>query len=202
MQDRALQLAVGQLQPGDRTVQVVVERRRDELLPARPAGDAEDRALTGEKPVAAMLFREASIQQRLVNVRAADDLNKWVKLVSGRLPKPCVPAHCEVLRLKGTGPIPATKDLNLIEVGRATLKPDAPFGPFVLPTPPTEQVARAVRYHTPQPSPTVIANGVAALSKTPELETFYRAYGWFLPVGARRGAPVGDRRVPAEGRAR
>ena len=88
-----------------------------------------------------------------------------------------------MLRLKGTGPIPSTKDLNLIEVGRATLKPDAPFGPFVLPTPPTEQVARAVRYHTPQPSPTVIANGVAALSKTPELETFYRAYGWFLPVG-------------------
>jgi hypothetical protein len=130
-----------------------------------------------------MLFREASIQRRLVNVRAADDLNRWVDLVSGRLPKPCVPAHCEVLRLKGTGPIPSTKDLNLIEVGRATLKPDAPFGPFVLPTPPTEQVARAVRYHTPQPSPTVIANGVAAISKTPELETFYRAYGWFLPVG-------------------
>src|SRR5207302_1016410 len=68
------------------------------------------------------------------------------------------------------------------EVGRATLKPDAPFAAFVLPTPPTEQVARAVRYHTPQPSPTVIANGVAALSHTPELETFYRAYGWFLPV--------------------
>jgi hypothetical protein len=87
-----------------------------------------------------------------------------------------------VLRLKGTGPIPSTKYLNLIEVGRATLKPDAPFAAFVLPTPPTEQVARAVRYHTPQPSPTVIANGVAGISHTPELATFYRAYGWFLPV--------------------
>ena len=183
MQDRALQLAVGRLQPGDRTVQVVWSGAATSFGELDPQVTPRIEALTGEKPVAAMLFREASIQQRLVNVRAADDLNEWVNLVSGRLPKPCVPAHCEVLRLKGTGPIPATKDLNLIEVGRATLKPDAPFGPFVLPTPPTEQVARAVRYHTPQPSPTVIANGVAALSKTPELETFYRAYGWFLPVG-------------------
>jgi ABC-type antimicrobial peptide transport system permease subunit len=183
MQDRALQLAVGQLQPGDRTVQAVWSGTVTGFaqLDARVTPKVE--ALTGEKPVGAMLFREASVQGRLVNVRAADDLNEWVILDSGRLPTPCVPSHCEVLRLKGAGPIPATKDLNLIEVGRATLKPDAPFGPFVLPTPPTEQVARAVRYHTPQPSPTVIANGVAAISRTPELETFYRAYGWFLPVG-------------------
>ena len=62
------------------------------------------------------------------------------------------------------------------------LKPGTPFAPFVLPTPPTEMVARAVRYHTPQPSPVVIANGVAGLSQTPELETFYRSYAWFLPI--------------------
>jgi hypothetical protein len=183
MQDRALQLAVGQLQPGDRTVQVVWSGATTSFSQLDPHVSPKVRALTGEQPVAAMLFREASIQGRLVNVRAADNLDRWVRLVSGRLPTRCVPAHCEVLRLKGTGPIPATSNLNLIEVGRATLKPDAPFGPFVLPTPPTEQVARAVRYHTPQPSPTVIASGVAALSRTPELETFYRAYGWFLPVG-------------------
>jgi hypothetical protein len=183
MQDRSLQLAVGQLQPGDRTVSAVWSGAATSFSQLDPLVTPKIEALTGEKPVAAMLFREASVQGRLVNVRAANDLDEWVTLDSGRLPRPCVPSHCEVLRLKGTGPIPATKDLNLIEVGRATIKPDAPFAPFVLPTPPTEQVARAVRYHTPQPSPTVIANGVAALSKTPELETFYRAYGWFLPVG-------------------
>ena len=113
-----------------------------------------------------MLFREASIQGRLVNLRAANDLGRYVHLLSGRLPALCVPSHCEVLRLKGKGPIPSTKALHLIEVGRAVLKPGAPIAPFVLPTPPTEQVARAVRYHTPQPSPVVIANGVAGLSQT------------------------------------
>ena len=65
-------------------------------------------ALTGRPPAAAMLFREASIQGRLVNVRAADDLGRYVRLVSGRLPALCVPQHCEVLRLEGIGPIPST----------------------------------------------------------------------------------------------
>jgi hypothetical protein len=183
MQDRALTQALRQLPPGDRTVQVVWSGASDSFGQLDPNVTPKVEALTGERPVAAMLFREASIQGRLVNVRAADDLNDWVKLVSGRLPRRCVPAHCEVLRLEGKGPIPSTHHLNLIEVGRASLKPEAPFAAFVLPAPPTEQVARAIRYHTPQPSPVVIANGVAALSHTPELQSFYRAYGWFLPVG-------------------
>ena len=55
----------------------------------------------------------------------------------------------------------------------------------MLPAPPTEMVAQAVRYHTPQPSPIVIANGVAGLSDNTELETFYRSYAWFVPI--RRG---------------
>ncbi|HEX3807321.1 MAG TPA: FtsX-like permease family protein [Gaiellaceae bacterium] len=183
MQDRALVLAMHQLSPGDRTVQVVWSGAVDAFPGLNRVVAPRVTSLTGEQPVAAMLFREASIQGRLVNVRAADDLDRYVNLVAGRLPTVCVPSHCEVLRLEGSGPIPSTKNLNLIEVGRATLKPDAPFASFVLPAPATEEVARAVRYHTPQPSPVVIANGVAGLSRTPELETFYRAYGWFLPVG-------------------
>ncbi len=183
MQDRALELAVRGLDPQDRTVQVVWSGATDSFAGLNRVVTPRVEQLTGERPVAAMLFREASVQGRLVNLRAADDLDKWVTLVSGRLPTRCVPTHCEVLRLAGKGPIPATHYLNLIEVGVAKLKPDAPFAGFVLPAPPTEMVARAVRYHTPQPSPVVIANGVAALSHTRELETFYRAYGWFLPVG-------------------
>ena len=183
MQDRALALATAQLAPGDREVQVVWSGAVNRFSTLDATVSPKVRAITGQQPAAAMLFREASIQGRLVNLRAANDLGRYVTIVSGRLPTICVPAHCEVLRLKGKGPIPSTKALHLIEVGRAVLKPDAPFAPFVLPTPPTEQVARAVRYHTPQPSPVVIANGVAGLSATSELQTFYRSYGWFVPLG-------------------
>jgi len=184
MQDRSLALASAQLPPGDRQVQVTWSGATDEFSRLDGFVAPRTESLTGARPAAAMLFREASIQRRLVYVRAADDLGRWVDVVSGRLPAKCVPAHCEVLRLQGAGPIPSTKALNLIEVGRAKVKPGAPIGPFVLPAPPTEMVARAVRYHTPQPSPIVVANGVAGLSHNKELETFYRSYAWFLPIGS------------------
>jgi FtsX-like permease family protein len=183
MQDRALALATGKLDPADRVVSVAWFGGYGGTFRAldRFVAPAMQSAL-GRAPARAMLFREASIQGRLVNLRAADDLGRYVDVVSGRLPRDCVPSHCEVLRLAGTGPIPSTKYLRLIEVGRATLKPDAPFGYYVLPAPQTQQVARAINYHTPQPSPLVIANGVDGLSRTKELETFGRSYGWFVPV--------------------
>ena len=183
MQDRALALATSQLAPDNREVQVVWSGAVDRFSNLDATVSPRIRGVTGQQPAAAMLFREASIQGRLVNLRAANDLGRYVQLLAGRLPAPCVPSHCEVLRLKGKGPIPSTKALHLIQVGRAVLKPGAPIAPFVLPTPPTEQVARAIRYHTPQPSPVVIANGVAGLSATTELETFYRSYAWLLPLG-------------------
>jgi hypothetical protein len=182
MRDRALAEATAALQPADRQVEVGWSGAVDDFsrLNAQVAPQLE--TVTGEPPAAAMLFRESSIQGRLVNLRAADDLGRYVRLISGRLPAVCVPSHCEVLRLKGAGPIPSTANLRLVVVGRATLKPDAPIAPFVLPAPRTEMVAQAVRYHTPQPSPIVIANGIAGLSRTKELETFYRSYAWFVPV--------------------
>lgn len=184
MQDRSLALATAQLAPGDRVVEVSWSGATNSFTPLDRYVAPRIRAITGTAPAAAMLFREASVQGRLVNLRAADDLRRYVRLVSGRMPRVCIPSHCEVLRLEGKGPIPSTKYLNLIEVGRATLKPDAPFAPYVLPAPQTEMVARAVRYHTPQPSPVVIANGVAGLSATKELQTFYRSYAWFVPIRA------------------
>ncbi|MDP9286453.1 MAG: hypothetical protein M3P41_16075, partial [Actinomycetota bacterium] len=185
MQDRALAQASSRLAPADRVVQVTWSGAisgtwgsLDRFVAPRM------RTVSREPPAAAMLFREASIQRRLVNLRAVNDIGRYVQLLSGRLPKVCVPAHCEVLRLQGTGPIPSTRTLRLIEVGRAHVKPDAPFAAFVLPVPPTEQIARAIRYHTPQPSPVVLANGVDGLSRTAELGTFYRSYAWFTPLAA------------------
>ena len=101
MEDRSLALATAQLAPGDREVQIVWSGAVDRFSKLDATVSPEVRAVTGQQPVAAMLFREASIQGRLVNLRAADDLGRWVNLVSGRLPAVCVPAHCEVLRLKG-----------------------------------------------------------------------------------------------------
>jgi hypothetical protein len=181
MQDRALAQAAAQLDPTDRTAQVSWFGGYGGTWPGlNRFVTPEMRKALGVTPTRSMLFREASIQGSLVNLRAADDLGRYVTLLSGRMPAVCHPSHCEVLRLAGKGPIPSTKYLNLIEVGSAKLKPGTPFAPFVLPAPQTQMVARAVNYHTPQPSPIVIANGVEGLSTNRELATFGRVYSWIV----------------------
>jgi hypothetical protein len=184
MQDRALVLAASGLPPGERSLEVAwfgafggawnpLDREVASAL----------RSAAGREPVRAMLYSEAQIGigGRDINLRAADGLARFVHLLSGRLPRPCVPSRCEVLRLEGQGPIPSAPTLRLIEVGRARLDPGAPFGPFVQP-PAAGIVGAALAYHRPQPSPVVLAEGVSGLSRTPLLATFYRSYAWFVPL--------------------
>jgi hypothetical protein len=83
MQDRALAQATAALAPGDREVQVTWSGASDSFGSLDRFVAPKIRALTGSQPAAAMLFREASIQQSLVNLRAANDLGRWVRLVSG-----------------------------------------------------------------------------------------------------------------------
>ena len=143
------------------------------------------RRLNGTEPVAAMLYREASIGGPLVDLRGVDGVGRFVRLLSGRLPRPCVPSRCEVLRLQGDGPIPTTPRLRLVEVGRATLPAAAPFRDFLgRPPDDTSVLSRAIEYHTPPNPPLVLAESVRGLARTPELSTFYRSYAWFQPIAA------------------
>jgi hypothetical protein len=187
IRDRALQRAVAELTPSQRAVQVTwfgtISTGASSFSSLDRVVRPQLRALEGREPVAAMLYREASIGGPLVDLRGVDGVGRWVKLVSGRLPKPCRPSHCEVLRIQGTGPIPTTKDLQLVEVGRATLPADAPFRDFLgRPPADTSVLSRAIEYHTPPNPPLVLAEGVRGLASTPELATFYRSYAWFAPL--------------------
>ncbi|MGZ4389289.1 MAG: hypothetical protein ACXVZL_07900 [Gaiellaceae bacterium] len=187
IQDRNLERATAALAPSDRVVQATwygtvstgqfAWSRLDALV--RP----KLRAATGREPVAAMLYHESSIDGHVIDLRAVDGVGKYVRLLSGRLPRPCTPAHCEVLRIAGTGPIPSAPGLRLVEVGRATLPADAPFRDYLgRPPPDTSVLTTSLRYHTPPLPPLVLAEGVDGLSRTPVLSTFYRSYAWLVPV--------------------
>jgi hypothetical protein len=178
MQDRSLAQATARLAPADRSLEVAWFGSFGGNWRAL---DRQVTAALGRESVRAMLYRESQIDGRLVQLRAANDLARFVRLRSGRLPRICVPSHCEVLRLEGKGPVPSKSTLRLIQVGTATLLPTAPFAPWIQPVQ-SEQVARAVRYHTPQPSPVLLADGVEGLSRTSELASFFRSYAWFVPV--------------------
>ncbi len=179
MQDRSLARAVAALSPADRSVQAVwfgtneaSWRSLDRI--ARPPLEA-----LGGKPVAVMLYREANVGGRLVDIRAVDGLGRWVRVTSGRLPRPCSATRCEVLEVGGSLPVPHTAGLPLVVVGHGIISPAAPFAQYIQRP---DTTGTSLGYHTPQTPPLVIADGVAALSRAAELETFYRSYAWMLPL--------------------
>jgi hypothetical protein len=189
IRDRSLERAIAALPASERTVQVTWFGTLSTGSATWPRLDAvvrpRLRGLNGTEPVAAMLYREASIGGPLVDLRGVDGVGRFVRLISGRLPRPCVPSRCEVLRIQGEGPIPTTPRLRLVEVGRATLPAAAPFRDFLgRPPDDTSVLSRAIEYHTPPNPPLVLAESVRGLARTPELSTFYRSYAWFQPIAA------------------
>ena len=76
----------------------------------------------GRAPTTFALFRETKVGGANVDLAAADDLAHWVRLSSGRLPRTCTAARCEVVQLAGNGPIPR----RFVRVGRGTLVSQQP----------------------------------------------------------------------------
>ena len=182
MQDRSLAQAAARLPAAERSIEVAwYGAFGGAWVPLDREVSGAIARLVGAQPVRAMLFSTAQIGGRDINLRAVDRLPRYVRLLSGRFPRPCTPSHCEVLRIQGSGPIPSDPQLRLIEVGRARLLPGAAIASFVAP-PSAGIVSAALAYHTPQPSPVVLADGVEGLSRTPLLATFYRSYAWFVPL--------------------
>jgi len=154
----------------------------------RSASDALA-AVVPVEPAALVLFRESTIAGSFVGLGAVDGLGDWVTLRTGRLPRACEPERCEVLRLRGRGSIPNVPELRLVEVGTAVVRSPVLFGDFIAPAENEQSRAAlspsfqdAAEYHRPEPAPLVLAEGVAGLTTSPELETVYRSYAWVAPL--------------------
>ena len=135
------------------------------------------------------LYRESQIGgATLIGLGAVDDLGRWVHVRSGRLPRVCRPERCEVLVIRGGGRIPNTRGLRLVPVGHGELRTPTLFGDAVPAQGLNESafVQKIRHYHRPAPPPLVLADGVAALDRSPLLHDSYRSYGWVVPL--RRGS--------------
>jgi hypothetical protein len=192
-QDRSLARAVDELPAPLRAVRVGFfgipgQSQRYAGLDAAVHHDL--RAISARPPVSTVLFRESSIGDAFVSLGAVDELRPWLHLRSGRMPQRCRPSRCEVVLVRGGGPLPHLPGLRIVVVGRGVLRTSALFGDAV----PAErnQLERArlaprlqqriTRYHQPPAPPLLIANGVAPLAGAAALANVYRSYGWVLPL--------------------
>jgi hypothetical protein len=138
-------------------------------------------------PTELVLFREATVAGHFVGLAAVDGLAPYVELRSGRLPRPCTPERCEVLRLRGEGKLPNAPGLRLVEVGTAKLVSRRLLGDFLGANDDANADAElgaslGGRYHEPDPAPLVIAEGVDTLAESPALSRLYRSYAWVWPI--------------------
>jgi hypothetical protein len=191
-QERSVGLAVTEVPAAQRAVRAAWFGLPGQSAESWPALDRVARRtlerVVRDDPTALVLFRESTIAGRFLGLGAVDDLGRWVELRSGRLPHACSLERCEVVRLRGDGTIPTAPGLRLVEVGEATLRTPVLFGDFIAPVRSKASRAalsplyrQATQYHRPPPGPLVLANGVAGLLRSPELERVYRSYSWVVP---------------------
>src|SRR4051812_6178281 len=136
--DRAVQSALAALPAGDRSFRV------DSFgLPPGESYGAADRKvrrilapLSASEPITGTFFRQLVIGNGLVQLVSLDRLPSFVRLQSGRLPRTCVPARCEVLQLGAGGRSSwRQRGIDLVRVGVAAVPDKALFGDWLTPEP-------------------------------------------------------------------
>jgi hypothetical protein len=134
-------------------------------------------SLTTRRPLRAMFFRELRVAGDLVQLASLDRLGALARLRSGRIPRTCVPARCEVLEL-GTGGRASWDQagIHLVRVGTGELRDRALFGDLLQPTPQLNG----------QRATPLLASGSAAFDRLPALDGIYRSYSWIAPLDPHR----------------
>jgi F0F1-type ATP synthase membrane subunit c/vacuolar-type H+-ATPase subunit K len=142
------------------------------------------RGVTDRRPTGTSLYRESQLGGAFLSLGAVDNLGRWVRVRSGRLPRPCTRRRCEVLVIRPGGRIPNVPGLRLVPVGEGDVLTATLFGDAVpaLGLHQSQFFQRMSRYHRPAPPPLVLANGVAGLDAWPRLHDAYRTYSWVVPL--------------------
>ena len=179
-QDRTLQRALAALPSSQRSFRV------DSFgLPVGASYRATDRQvraaldrLTRERPFRLVSFRTLSIGGQLVRLAAIDDLPQLARLVSGRWPRECDPARCEVVGVgSGGSRVLAEGGIHLVRVGTVELPARGVFGGSLATTSPVAQQ---------RSTELLLADGAASFERLPAFADLFRTYTWIAPLDPSR----------------
>lgn len=139
------------------------------------------------RPLRVLTYRQTVVDGRLFDLAAADQLSRWVRLRSGRLPTECTQTRCEVVQVGGSGPVPHVPGLPLERVGRGDLVSSVPFSRR---TAYGRTVEDAYSFSLPRRAPPfLIAGDVVGATKLRLLRWVFRSYGWIIPLDPARIHP-------------
>ena len=189
-QDRDVGKRVAEIDEGSRSIHVTWFSAGGQAAPYATLNSNVRRTLrtVTDRPAAATsLYRENQLGGAFLALGAVDDLGRWVRVRSGRLPRPCTLRRCEVLVVRHGGRIPDVPGLRLVPVGEGDVVSATLFGDAVpsLGLHQSAFVRQIARYHRPAPPPLVLANGVTGLDRWPRLRDAYRTYSWVVPLDRR-----------------
>jgi hypothetical protein len=172
--DRALQHELAELPAGQRAFRVDAFGLPPGATYAGADGEIRGALalLSPRPPLRGTFLHQLRIDGELTQLAAVDAVGAIAGLRSGRLPRTCVPARCEVLQLGDGGRARLDEaDLHLVRVGIAAVPRDAPFGESL--------VARAAGGER---AFVLVAAGALAFDRLPAYEPFFRTYSWVAPL--------------------
>jgi hypothetical protein len=123
-----------------------------------------------------IFFRQLRVEGRLVEIAGVDRLSEIVRLRSGRLPRACSDASCEVLQIGPAGrPRWEVGGVRMHRVGIAVLRDPSLFA-----------YISSATGGGPSRTALLIGPSVDALQRLPALRPYYRVYSWLSPLRADR----------------
>ena len=150
--------------------------RRRGLRRHRPRVRAALAPLAAGTPLRATFFRELRIDGELVQLGGVDSLDSLVRLRTGRLPRVCSPARCEVLQVGTGGTAPGSTRRHPSGSRRHRSVPVVPCSAGSIDT---EQQGGD--------NPTLLlAAGARTFDSLPAFDGLYRIYSWIVPLDPRR----------------
>jgi hypothetical protein len=177
--DRAVQQAIKDLPLSQRAFRVDLFNLPfgEDYAKADATARESLRRLTSAPLLAGTFLRPLRVGGGLVQLASVAGLDRVARVASGRLPRRCTPAACEVVQL-GPGTRTTWKEggINLVRVGVAELPDRAAFG----------DALQTVAENNGERPTILLASGAAAFDRLPAFGGIYRAYSWVAPVDPHR----------------
>jgi hypothetical protein len=177
----ALWQAIDELPPADRSFRVDVIGLPSEVGSTTSERSARDALaqLSPDKPLGVTFFREFWLDGQFVRLAALDEPDRFVHVVSGRLPRSCRPEACEVLQIGNRGgPALHEGGINLVRVGIGELRDVAGLGPAF------QRLRQERAQESVVEAVPLLAPSVSALEHYPALRLLFRVRSWVVPLAS------------------